>query len=406
MPRRMVIEKAERLHQAPPFPAEELEKYRKRLTARGILPIDLTVGLMEAPRREDVLDRLTAAVRTPHHGTMSFTGKSIAFREAFAAWFAQRFDVDLDPATQILPLQNTKIGVSCLSLALLNPGDIALVPDPAYPAYRTGVIMAGAHTHTLPLLERNDYLPNLRQIDPTVAQQAKLMFLSYPNNPTGAVADLGFFREVAAFARTHNIMVCHDASHYFVTYDGYEPPSFLQASGGADVGVEFFSLSVLLGGHPWDIAVAVGNPAILSAMAQLTRHFDSPLFPALTDAGIVALQGADAQIASTVETYTRRRDALFDGLHQAGWKIRKPQGSVYAWLTVPPKYSSVRFSVLLRKSGVFAVPGSYMGEFGEGYTRLTFQASEADLLTVAQRIEQSGSRLRFRRLAPPQLSLA
>lgn len=404
MPRRMVIEKAERLHQAPPYPVEEMDKYKKKLIARGINPVDLTVGLLEAPGREDVLDRLTAAVRVPRP-TLPFTESSIAFREAFAAWFAQRFDVDLDPATQILPLLNTKIGVSCLSLALLNPGDSALVPDPAYPAYRTGVIMAGAQTHTLPLLERNDYLPNLRQIDTTVAQRARLMFLSYPNNPTGAVADLGFFREVTAFARTHNIIVCHDASHYFVTYNGYEPPSFLQASGSLDVGVEFFSLSVLFGGHPWDIAVAVGNPAILSAMAQLTRHFDSPLFHALSDAGVVALQGADVQIAETVEAYTRRRDILIDGLHEVGWKIRKPQGSIYAWLTVPPKYSSVRFSVLLRKAGVFAVPGSYMGEFGEGYLRLTLQASETDLQTVTQRIEQCGSRLRFRRLKPTQLSL-
>jgi LL-diaminopimelate aminotransferase len=398
MRRRIVIERAERLHQIPPYPAQELSRYKKRLEARDIRPIDLTVGVVEAPANDAVVERIGASIQTIGRHPDRMPAISSAFCEAFAAWFAQRFDIDLDPATQVLPLLSTKTGVSCLPLALVNPGESVLVPDPAYPAYRTSTIMAGGQVHPLPLLERNDYLPNFRQVDPAVAYQTKLMFLSYPNNPTGAVADLTFFREVVDFARKYNIIVCHDATHYFLTYDDYETPSFLQAGGG-DVGIEMFSLSVLLGGSPWELGVAVGNAPTLAALSQLTHHLEPPLFRALQEAAIDALRTAEAQTQATVVKYRQRRDVLIDGLQKLGWKIRKPKGGVYAWMGIPPRYSSVRFSVLLRKAGVFAVPGSYMGEYGEGYIRVSLHASEEELRTVVQRVEQGASRLRLRRLA-------
>ena len=225
------------------------------------------------------------------------------------------------------------------------------------------------------------------------------MFLSYPNNPTGAVADLSFFRNVVDFARRHNIIVCHDATHALLAYDDYETPSLLQAPGGIDAGVELFSLSIVLGGHPWDIGVAVGNSAVLSALSQLTQHVESASFLAVQRAAAAALEepNLNFSIEETISRYMQRRDTLVDNLQQVGWKPRKPKGGVYAWISVPPRYSSVRFCVLLRKAGVFVVPGSYMGEYGEGYVRLSLNAPEVEFRAVADRMEKMENRLRLRR---------
>lgn len=407
MRRRIVIERAERLHQIPPYPTHELERYKKRLAAQGIESIDLTVGTLETTASDTTITRLCTAVqelsRTAGHGGPI----SLAFQEAFSAWFARRFDVDLDPVTQVLPLVGSKTGVACVPMALVNPGEVVLVPDPAYPAYRTATILAGGNVQAIPLVERNDFLPNLRQIEPSIAHQAKLMFLSYPNNPTGAVADFPFFREVVEFARRNNIIVCHDATHFFITDDEYDAPSFLQAPGASDVGFEIFSLSALLGGAPWELGVAVGNPSSLAALSQLTNNMDASLFLAVQQAGIDALNNAESQIAASLPCYVRRRNILVDGLQSLGWKIRKPKAGVYVWAPVPPRYTSVRFSVLLRKAGVFVVPGAYMGEFGEGYIRFALNVSEDQLHEVVHRIEHSMSRhRRLRRLQSSQFSLA
>lgn len=405
MRRRIVIESAERLHQIPPYPARELERYKKRLIARGIEPIDLTVGTVETTSSATV-GRLCEAIQALSRTTGKTEPVAPAFRKAFSAWFTRRFDVDLDAATQVLPLVGSKTGIACVPLALVNPGEVVLVPDPAYPAYRTATILAGGEAYAVPLVERNDFLPNLRQIDPAVAHRAKLMFLSYPNNPTGAVADIQFFREVVEFASRHNIVICHDATHLPMAYDEYDPPSFLQAPGAVNVGFEIFSLSVLLGGTAWELGVAVGNPSSLAALAQLTNNMDTSLFLALQQAGIDALNNAESLLASETPPYARRRNILVDGLQALGWKIRKPKAGMYVWAPTPPRYTSVRFSVLLRKAGVFVVPGAYMGEFGEGYIRFALSASEDQLHSVIQRIELSLSRhRRLRRLHPSRFSL-
>ena len=406
MNRRMVIEPAERLHQIPPYRHQELTRYKKRLVARGIEPIDLTVGSIEAPGRQEIIDHIITAVEGFSNHPPSENHISPDFCRAFSTWFAKRFDVALDPETQILPVINTKACVACVPLAFVNPGETVLIPDPSYPAYRSSTIMAGGRVHTLPLHERNDFLPNLKQVDPALANQAKLLFLSYPNNPTGAVADVTFFREVIDFARKHNIIVCHDATHHFLTYDEYEAPSFLQTPGGKEVGIEIFSLSSLLGGDTWDFGVAVGNPSSLAAIAQLTYHINSPMFQALQEAAVIAFENVEYHIKTVVDCYQNRRDILIEGFQSLDWKLRKPKGSVYIWAPVPPRFSSVRFSILLRKAGVFVVPGAYMGEYGEGYVRIALNKSEADLQTVVQRIERVLSRHRLRKLVFPQYSLA
>lgn len=400
MRRQIVIERAERLHQIPPYPTRELLRYKRRLAARGIDPIDLSVGALEFADQPAATNRLCDAIREAGASTPA------DFREAFCAWFARRFDVDLDPAEQVLPLVGAKTGVACLPMALLNPGETVLVPDPAYPAYRTATIFAGGHVHTVPLVERNDYLPNLKQIDTHVAHRAKLMFLSYPNNPTGAVADLQFFREAVDFAKTHNVIICHDATHLLLGHDGYEAPSFMQAPGAVSVGIEIISLAALIGQAGCDLSVAVGNPASLAALGQLTDNLDVNLFPVIQRLGIEALKQEPAASAAVVQTYTRRRDALVEGLQALGWRLRKPKAGVYVWAPVPPRYSSVRFSVLLRKAGVFVVPGAYLGEYGEGYVRFALNTPESRLQTVVQRVKQSLSRRRLRWLQTSQFSMA
>jgi LL-diaminopimelate aminotransferase len=405
MNRRMVTERAERLHQIPPVRHQELSRYKKRLAMRGIEPIDLTIGTIESDGRQDITDRIVTAIEGYSHHRPSEDYISPDFCRAFSTWFSNRFDVDLDPESQILPIINTKAGVACVPMALVNPGETVLIPDPAYPAYRSSTIMAGGRVHTLPLHERNDFLPNLKQVDPVTANQAKLLFLSYPNNPTGAVADVTFFREVIDFARQYNIIVCHDATHHFLMFDDHEAPSLLQSPGGKEVGIEIYSLSSLLGGDTWELSVAVGNPSVLAAISQLTYHLNSPLFQALQEAAVVAFENVNAHLKTVVNRYQMRRDLLVDGLQTLDWKIKKPKGSVYLWAPVPPRFSSVRFSILLRKAGIFVVPGSYMGEYGEGYVRLALNKPETDLHTVVQRVERLLSRYRLRKLIFPQKSL-
>ncbi len=406
MRRRIVIERAERLNQVPPRSTRESDRYKKRLKARGIDPIDLTVGTVDASPDSHTIDELTQALSEMSEPNHDSEAALTSFRKAFAKWFSKRFDVDLDPDTQVLPLAGSKTGVACAALSLVNPGETVLIPDPAYPAYRSAAIMAGGNVRTIPLAERNDFLPDLRQVDPVVAQQAKLMFVSYPNNPTGAVADIQVFRGIIDFARQNNIIVCHDATHALMTYGEYDAPSLLQAPGALNVSFEIFSLSTILGGAPWDLGVAVGNAASLAGLSQLTDNLDTALFPAIQRVAVDALRDSDRILSDLMPVFERRRDLLVDGLQSLGWKVRAPSAGMYLWIPTPPRYTSVRFGVLLRKAGVFVVPGAFMGEYGEGYVRIALNASEEDLKIVLERIEQSLSRRHRKRLQYANLSLA
>lgn len=406
MRRRIVIERAERLNQVPPNAVKESDQYKKRLQARGIEPIDLTIGRLDSRLPVPTAAGLVEAIEEMANEQPASAPVVPEFQEAFSRWFSRRFDVDLDPETQVLPLMGSKTGVACGALSLVNPGETVLVPDPAYPAYRTAAIMAGANVRAMPLVERNDFLPDLRQIEPAVAQQAKLMYISYPNNPTGAVADIQVFREIVDFAGRNNIIVCHDATHALMTYDDYEAPSFLQAPGAFNAGFEIFSLSAILGGAPWDLGVAVGNPACLAALSQLTNNMDTALFPAIQRVAARALENPETHLSTILPDYSRRRDMLVDGLRNLGWKLRSPKAGLYVWVPTPPRYTSVRFSVLLRKSGVFVVPGAFMGEYGEGYVRFALSTTEAEMQSVLDRIEHGLSRRRrLRRLQASQFSV-
>lgn len=382
----VVIERAERLHQIPLNRPLEHSRYLRRLAARGIEPIDLTSGNAAPPARQDAIEKTFDADSAE---TSRLAGD--AFRRAFSNWFAYRFDVEIDPDAHVLPFAGSAVGPACVAMALVNPGE---------------TVLANGQIQAYPLHGRNDFLPNLKQIEPRVAGQAKLMYVGFPNDPTGVVADHSFFRELIDFARRHNIIVCHDATQHFLTYDGVEAPSLLQTPGAMNVGIELFSLSVLPGGMFRDLGVAVGNPSALAAMSQLTSHLHAPLLPGLLAAAAVEFPRLDRHVEAMVSRCGSQRDLMVSGLRDLGWHLPAPGGGPYVWLPVPPRYSSVRFSILLRKAGVFVVPGAYLGEYGEGYVRMAFNGDAAQIRTALDRIDRQMSRFRLRKRAFPAVSLA
>ncbi len=408
----MVIERAERLHRVPLNRPLEHSRYLRRLAVRGIEPIDLTTGFADTPIHHETIERIvteaTGAVgaESPVDPVEAGPLAGDGFRRVFSNWFAYRFDVDIDPDRHILPFAGTALGPASVAMALVNPGETVLIPDPSHPAYRTGTVLANGQVQAYPLHGRNDFLPNLKQIDTRVAGQAKLMFIGYPNDPTGTVADHAFFRELVDFARRHNIIVCHDATQHLLTYDGIQAPSLLQTPGAMNVGIELFSLAMLPGGVFRDLGIAVGNPSALAAMSQLTSHMHAPLLPAFEAAAAAVLPDLNRHAEEVVSAYQSRRDLMVSGLREIGWKLRTPRGGPYVWLPVPPRYSSVRFSILLRKAGVFVVPGAYLGEYGEGYVRIALKGDESQIRTVLERMDRLMSRFRLRKRAFPAVSLA
>lgn len=405
----VVIERAERLHQVPLNRPLKLSRYLKRLAARGIEPIDMTMDSLDTPIQNEIIERMFRGMEPPEDsGNLAETGNPSGgeFHRVFSNWFAYRFDMDIDPAVNILPFAGAATGPAAVTMALVNPGETVLIPDPSHPTYRTSIVLANGQIHSYPLHGRNDFLPNLKQIDPEIAGQAKLMFVGYPNDPTGALADHSFFRELVDFARKYNIIVCHDATQHFLTYDGVQAPSLLQTPGAMNLGIELFSLSILPGGVFGDLSVAVGNASALAAMSQLTSHMHAPLLPGLQAAAASMFPKLSNRVENVVSTYQLRRDQMVSGLRDLGWNLNVPKGGPYLWLPVPPRYSSIRFSILLRKAGVFVVPGVYLGEYGEGYVRMSLSCSESQIQNVLQRIDRLMSRFRLRKRAFPLVSLA
>ena len=331
---------------------------------------------------------------------------AIQFRKVFSDWFAYRFDVEINPELNLLPFAGMTTGPASLAMALVNPGDPVLIPDPGHPAYRTSTVLANGEIISYPLHSRNDFLPNLKQIDSQSAGKAKLMFISYPNDPTGAVADHSFFRELIDFARNHNIIICHDATQHFLTYDDIEAPSILQTPGALDVSVELFSLSGLPGGIFSNLCVAVGNSSALAAMSQLTSHMQVPLIPEIQAAATTVFPYLSKYTDELKTQHQVKRDLMISGFRELGWQLNVPKGGPYLWLPVPPRYSSIRFSVLLRKAGIFVVPGVYLGEHGEGYVRMSLSCSEVQIQSVIERINHLMSGFRIRRKVFPAVNLS
>lgn len=384
----MKIEYADRLKQLPPYLFEEIDKAKQKAVKEGRPVIDLGVGDPDTPTPDTIVKKLHEASMDPATHQYALNRGLKALREEMARWYKSRFDVDLDPDTEVLPLLGSKEGIAHVPLAFINPGDGVLVPDPGYPPYNSGSVFAGGKVHFMPLLAENGFLPDLDAIDSAAASGCKLMHINYPNNPTGAVCDMEFYKKVVAFAQKHDILVCSDAAYTEMSYEGYQPISFLECPGAREVGIEFHSLSKTFNMTGWRAAMAVGNADALSGLAKVKANIDSGIFTAVQIAAIEALKNADEIKGRMNAIYQERRDVLIDGLKEAGWNILKPKATFYVWAPVFGEYDSISLAkAILEKTDIVVTPGNGFGKSGEGYVRMALTVGPEKLKEAVARIK-------------------
>ena len=315
----------------------------------------------------------------------------LSFRTAVAGWYKRRFNVTVDPKSEVVTLIGSKEGIGHVPLAFIDPGDVVLVPSPGYPVYPVAASFAGGTAHEMPLLKRNGFLPDLDAIPPDVARNAKLMFLNSPNNPTSVIADTAFFARVIAFAKEHHVIVCHDAAYSEIFYDGHRPSSFLEAEGAMDVGIEFHSLSKTFNMTGWRLGFAVGRAEVIAGLSQIKSNLDSGQFQAVQEAGMTALESDDRLTAGLRAIYQERRDVLVAGLRNLGLEFETPSATFYVWIEVPQGYTSASFTAhLLEKAGIVTTPGNGFGAPGEGYIRMALTTTKERLAEAVDRLKQIG----------------
>lgn len=385
------IEPAERITALPTYLFASLDKMKQDAISKGIDIINLGVGDPDIPAPSNIVERLRESVKDQkNHQYPSYEGM-LSFREAVASWYKRRFSVKLDPCAEVLTLIGSKEGIGHIPLAFINQGDLALVPDPGYPVYQGGTILAGGAPYFMPLLKENNFLPDLSAIPSAVAKKTKLMFLNYPNNPTSATASKSFFEETIRFARENDIIICHDAAYSEIYFNSTPPISFLEIEGAKDVGIEFHSLSKTYNMTGWRIGSAVGNKDIISCLGKVKSNIDSGVFQAVQEAGIEALTSDESVTNKIRKRYQERRDILIPRLKASGLDVINPSATFYIWIRVPDGYTSSSFTMhLLSKAGIVTTPGSGFGDAGEGYIRLSMTINKERLTDAAERIERIG----------------
>jgi LL-diaminopimelate aminotransferase len=382
-----VFEKAERLKKLPPYLFKELDRKKTELRARGVDIIDLGVGDPDLPTPDYIIEAMKVAVEDPGNHRYPSYSRMNDLKDAVSKWFERRFGVKVSPETEVISLIGSKEGLAHLPLAYIDPGDVALVPSPAYPVYHIATMFAGGDSFFMPLKKENGFLPDLEAIPSDVIRHAKLMFLNYPNNPTSAVADRGFFERVVEFAKKNHIMVVHDASYTEMAFDGYRPPSLLEVDGAKDVGLEFHSLSKTYNMTGWRIGYAVGNQALIEGLGAIKSNIDSGVFQAIQVAAVKALTYDQGCVKEMVEVYTRRRDVMVNGLKEIGFEVESPKATFYLWIKTPKGYTSAQFAAKLLEKGVVVTPGNGFGEPGEGYVRIALTQKRNRLDEAIQRIK-------------------
>jgi len=378
---------SQRLKQIPPYLFAEIDRLKNEMIRRGVDVIDLGVGDPDLPTPPHIVERLKEAAEDPeNHRYPSYNGL-FSFRRAVSDWYKRRFGVDLDPEREVIALIGSKEGIAHLPLAFVDPGDVVLVPNPAYPVYHIGTIFAGGRPYYMPLLEENGFLPDLEKIPEDIARRAKLIFVNYPNNPTAAVADLDFFERLKRFAKKYNIIVCHDAAYTELSYDGYRPPSFLEVKGSKEIAIEFHSLSKTYNMTGWRIGFAVGNAEVIKALKEVKSNIDSGVFQAVQWAAIAALEGSENAVEKNRGVFQERRDILIDGLRKIGLRVQRAKATFYLWARVPSGYSSASFSqFLLERAGIVTTPGSGFGDAGEGYIRIALTVPKERIIEAVKRL--------------------
>ena len=364
-----------------PYLFVEINRKIAEKRARGEEVISFAIGDPDMPTPEHIINRLCKAAQDPANHRYPETAGLPELRQAIADWYQRRFGVSVDADREVLPLIGSKEGIGHIALCFIDSGDVALVPDPAYPVYSVSTMLAGGQAYYMPLTAENNFLPDLDTIPQDMLKKAKLIWLNYPNNPTGAVADLDFFNRVVRFARQHSIAVCHDGPYSEVSFDGYRPVSFLQADGAREVGVEFHSLSKSYNMAGWRIGMAVGNAEMIDALRRIKSNLDSGVPQAIQYAAIEALSGSQDCIARHNAIYQRRRDLIIGILSDIGLEAEPPRAGLYIWAKVPQSYTSLEFSNdLLDKIGIAVIPGVGYGSSGEGYVRFSLTIPDAALV--------------------------
>lgn len=386
---------ARRLETLPMYFFAALDEKLKALRAQGVDVIKLDMGSPDGPPPNFVIDALARSAADPaHHGYAGYLGTP-RLRQAMVDYYRTRFEVALDASSEVLPLIGSKEGIAHMALAWLDPGDLALVPDPGYPTYRMSALMAGAEVYDVPLLAEHGWLPDLEAIPADIARRARLLWLNYPNNPTGATAPPAFFEHAVDFCRRHDILLCHDVPYADVCFGEYRAPSLLAAPGAKEVAVEFNSLSKSHNMAGWRVGLAAGNRLAIQALTQIKSNVDSGLFLAVQDAALAALTGDQDWTRTRNAEYARRRDLLYNLLvNDWGLAAARPEASLYLWPRIPPGYTSGEFAEqVLLETGVSFTPGSAFGPHGEGYVRISVGQTTARVAEAVERLRK----LRFQR---------
>ncbi|NLN69838.1 MAG: aminotransferase class I/II-fold pyridoxal phosphate-dependent enzyme [Chloroflexi bacterium] len=386
----MEIKPAQRIAAVKPYFFAELERTIAQLKKTGLNIIRLDMGSPDLPPAEHIVETLVESVRRPDVHGYGPSGGTPGLKSAFAQYYQKRFGVELDPEREVIALIGSKEGIYNINQALINPGDLVLLPDPCYPVYRAGAQISQAEVYTMPLLAENGFLPDLDRIPEDIAQKAKLMWLNYPNNPTGAVAPLSFFSEVIDFAVKYNVVIAHDAPYVDVCFDDYEAPSILQVPGAKEVSIEFNSLSKTYNMAGWRVGVAVGNAEIVRLLRLIKSQMDSSHFVPIMQAAESALLEDQSWIRNRNSVYQRRRDIVVKTMEELGFKIENPKASLYVWAGLPQGCGDdIEFcDVLLRETGVSITPGIVYGKSGAGYVRISLVIPAESLVEAMLRMKE------------------
>jgi len=386
----MVETMAARIQQLPPYLFAKIDEIKQNAKNDGIDLIDLGVGDPDLSPPKKVVDSLIRAVgKKGSHNYSSYSGLPL-LRQAFAGWFERRFGVSLDPESEVLPLLGSKEGIGHIFLSHVDTGDDVLVPDPGYPVYTAGAILAGARPRYFPLRAEKNFLPDIDELETIITPNARMMWLNYPSNPTTRMAGIDEFRDIVAMAENHDLLVCHDMAYSEMTFNGEKAASILQVPSAKNVCVEFHSLSKTFCMPGWRVGFAAGNAKVIQGLAKIKTNLDSGIFMPIQEAAIVALTEGEDDVAEIVKVFESRRTRFVAGLNRIGWKVPLPAATFYVWAPVPSEYDSMEFcTLLLGETGIVCTPGTGFGNFGEGFIRMSLTVPQERLDVALERLAET-----------------
>jgi len=380
---------SDKLQNLPPYLFLEIDKAKRRARQDGRDIIDLGIGDPDIPTPRLIIEALYQAAKDPSNHRYALDQGMPALRRAIEGWYKRRFNIHLNPDTEILPLIGSKEGIAHFPLAFLNEGDYSLVPDPCYPPYKSGTILSGGKPYLMPLRASNAFLPDLKKIPLNIRKKAKLIYINYPNNPTAATAEKDFYRNIIEFAQKFKLIIVSDLAYSEVAYNGYIPSSMLEIKGAKNIAIEFHSLSKTYNMTGWRVGWACGNEKLISALAKIKSNIDSGIFSAIQLSAVAALEGPQEHVKYMCGIYQDRRDVLINGLKSLGLQVMMPKATFYVWLKIPPKTNSIKFAQLLLKSAnIVLTPGVGFGKSGEGYVRIALTVSKERIREAIERLKK------------------